>query len=307
MNTGASNFVEGVDLSFYVIIGISLVLLIGITAVMIYFVIRYNKNKNPKVDHIEGNNKLELIWTVIPTILVLVMFYYGWAGYEPMRNVPDGAIEIDVTGRKWSWTFEYENGLKTDKLIVPKDKPVKLNLYSPDVNHALYIPAFRIKEDVTPGIDNYMWFEAKELGSYDVFCAEYCGKDHAYMITKCDVLPQDEYETWYNENGAALATADPVEMGYDLLKTSGCVACHSIDGTKKTGPSFKGIWGMERKVITDGEERTITVDEDYLKKAIIDPNADVVEGYIKGLMPGYEGQISDEDMDKMILYIKSLE
>ena len=184
MNSGASNFVEQVDLAFYIIIGISLILLIGITAVMIYFVIRYSKKRNPVATQIEGNNKLELIWTVIPTILVLLMFYYGWVGYQPMRDVPDDAMEVKAIGRMWSWTFEYDNGIKSDKLIVPHNKPVKLNLVSTDVVHSLYIPAFRIKEDVTPGINNYMWFKAQELGSYDVFCAQYCGTRHAYMITK---------------------------------------------------------------------------------------------------------------------------
>jgi len=213
MNTGASNFNELVDLGFYIIIGISLILFIAITVVMIYFVIRYNRKRNPKATNIEGNNKLELIWTVIPTILVLVMFYYGWVGYKPMREVPKGAIEIDAIGRMWSWTFEYDNGIKSDKLIVPKNKPVKLNLISVDVNHALYIPAFRIKEDVTPGIDNYMWFEANELGSYDILCAEYCGLRHSYMITKLDVLPQEDYSKWLSEGASADTEKSIADLG----------------------------------------------------------------------------------------------
>lgn len=308
MNTYASNFVEQVDLAFYVIIGISLILLIGVTAVMIYFVVRYNKKKNPIATQIEGNNKLELIWTVIPTILVLIMFYYGWVGYEPMRNVPEGAMEVKAIGRMWSWTFEYDNGLKSDKLVVPLNKPVKLNLVSMDVTHALYIPAFRIKEDVTPGINNFMWFEAQKLGSYDIFCAEYCGARHAYMITKCDVLPEVEYNTWYAEGAQALANPsdDPVEAGYNLTKNNGCIACHSTDGTKLVGPSFKGIFGTQKVVITGDDERTITVDEAYIINSIKHPNDDVVKDYMKGLMPGYDGQISDEDIDKIVFYIKSL-
>ncbi|MCF8372695.1 MAG: cytochrome c oxidase subunit II [Bacteroidales bacterium] len=308
MNTNASNFVEQVDLAFYVIIGISLILLIGVTAVMIYFVVRYNKKKNPTATQIEGNNKLELIWTIIPTILVLIMFYYGWVGYEPMRNVPDDAIEVKAIGRMWSWTFEYDNGLKSDKLIVPLNKAVKLNLVSMDVNHALYIPAFRIKEDVVPGRNNFMWFEAQKLGSYDIFCAEYCGQRHAYMITKCDVIPVEEYNSWYAEGAQALANPsdDPVEAGYNTIKANGCIACHSTDGTKLVGPSFKGIFGTQRVVVTGDEERTVTVDEAYIINSIKHPNDDVVKDYMKGLMPGYDGQISDEDMDKIVFYIKSL-
>lgn len=306
MNSGASNFVEQVDLAFYIIIGISFILLIGITAVMIYFVIRYRKDKNPVATQIEGNNKLELIWTVIPTILVLLMFYYGWVGYKPMRDVPDDAMEIKAIGRMWSWTFEYENGIKSDKLVVPHNKAVKLNLYSPDVVHSLYIPAFRIKEDVTPGIDNYMWFRPQELGSYDVFCAEYCGTRHAYMITKCEVIAEEDYNKWYAEGATAMDSDDPVELGYNITKNNGCIACHSTDGTKLVGPSFKGIFGTQRKVMTGDEERTVLVDEEYLIKSIKEANADVAEGYMKGLMPSYEGQITDDDIDKIVFYIKSL-
>ncbi len=142
---------------------------------MIYFIIRFNKKRHPKAVDIHGNNWLELIWTVIPTILVLLMFWYGYIGYVPMKQVPDDAIEITVTGRMWSWTFEYDNGRKSDKLVVPHNKPVKLDLISRDVLHNLYIPAFRIKEDVVPGGDNFMWFIGQKKGSYDILCAEYCG------------------------------------------------------------------------------------------------------------------------------------
>ena len=158
MNSGASNFAQGVDMAFYVILGISVFFLVGITATMIWFVIRYSRKRNPVAKNIKDNTKLEIIWTVIPTILVLVMFYYGWIGYMPMKRVPNGAIEIKATGRMWSWQFVYENGKSSNILVVPLNKPVKLNLYSPDVLHSLYIPSFRIKEDVVPGLNNIMWF-----------------------------------------------------------------------------------------------------------------------------------------------------
>lgn len=304
--SGASNFVEGVDLAFYVILGISLFFLVLITGTMIYFVFRYRKSKNPKADtSITGSNKLEVIWTVIPTILVLVMFYYGWAGFAPMRDVPDDAIPVKAIARMWSWTFEYENGKKSDKLIVPKDKPVLLNLVSVDVNHALYVPAFRIKEDVVPGRNNYMWFTANEFGSYDLLCAEYCGLRHAYMLTTVEVVNEDEWGEWM-KTPEGESELDKVEAGFNVVKMNGCVACHSSDGTKLVGNSFKGIWGEQRQVLVDGEEQTVTVDEEYIRESIYEPNAKVVVGYNEGLMPAYTDQISDEEIDQFIEYLKSL-
>ena len=153
MILNAANFVEKVDLAFYVIFGMSTVLLVALTIFMVWAVIKFNKKKNPKPEHIPDNTKMEITWTVIPTILVLVMFYYGWLGYDDMRNFPDEAIEIKATGRMFDWSFEYENGKKHNELVVPIGENVILNLFSPDVLHSLYIPAFRLKEDVVPGID----------------------------------------------------------------------------------------------------------------------------------------------------------
>jgi len=300
--SGASNFVEGVDLSLYIILGASVFFLMAITATMIYFVIRYRRKKNPKASQIHGNNTLEVVWTVIPTILVLIMFYYGWAGFQPMRNVPEGAIPVKAIGQMWIWTFEYENGKKSSDLVVPINKPVRLDLISRDVLHSLYIPAFRIKEDVVPGKDNYMWFEARELGEYDLFCAEYCGDRHSYMISKVKVLEAREYEAW-------LASSDvPAgeHPGLTILKQNACISCHSLDGSKIVGPSFKGVFGKEEVVITDGQERTITIDEEYIRRSIYEPNADVVKGYNPGLMISYKEMLKDEDVQKVIEFIKTL-
>jgi len=302
--SGASNFAYGVDLSFAVIFGISIFFLVGITAVMIYFVIRYRRKKNPKATNIHGNNKLEILWTVIPTLLVLVMFYYGWAGYKPMRNIPDDAIPIKVYGQMWSWQFEYQNGKKSGKLVVPINKPVKLELISRDVIHSFYIPAFRVKEDVVPGIDNQMWFEATKEGTYDILCAEYCGERHAYMLAEVDVVPEAKYEEW-------LVSTDVPEgehPGLTVMKQNACLTCHSLDGSKLIGPTFRGIYGKTEVVITEtGEEKTITVDDDYLVRSIYQPNAEIVKGYNKGLMISYENTIDQESVNQIIDYIKNIE
>jgi len=300
--TGASNFVQGVDLTFIIILGISVFFLVGITAVMIYFVIRYSRTRNPKASQIEGNNKLEIIWTVIPTILVLIMFYYGWMGYKPMRQVPPGAIPVKAYAQMWSWMFEYENGKRSAELVVPLDKAVRLDLISRDVLHSLYIPAFRVKEDVVPGRDNYMWFIAQQEGEYDLFCAEYCGERHSYMITKVRVIPEADYLVWLEQSD--IPADEP--PGLTILKQNGCLACHSQDGSKLIGPSFKGLYGKRETVIAQGVEKEIIADDEYILRSIYEPNAEVVKGYNPGLMISYKEQLSEEDVRKVIEYIKGL-
>ena len=301
MFSNASNFVQGVDLSFAIILGISVFFLVSITAVMIYFVIRYNRKKNPTASNIHGNNRLEIIWTVIPTILVLVMFYFGWMGYKPMRSIPKDAIPIKVYGQMWKWSFEYANGKMSDTLFIPKDKAVKLDLISRDVLHSFYIPAFRIKEDVVPGRENKLWFIGQEEGQYNIFCAEYCGDRHSYMLGKVSVLPESEYTRWYNDT-----TASADHPGLVVLKKNACISCHSLDGSKIVGPSFKGVWGMTETVITNDAEREITIDEAYIKRSIQEPNADVVKGYNKGLMISYKDLVSEKEINDIIEYIKTL-
>jgi cytochrome c oxidase subunit 2 len=300
----ASNIARGVDLSFAVIFGISLFFLIGITVVMIYFVIRYRRSKNPKATQIEGNNKLEIIWTVIPTILVLIMFYYGWVGYKPMREVPDDAIPIKVYGQMWSWQFEYQNGKMTDRLVIPLDQPVYLELVSRDVLHSFYIPAFRVKEDVVPGKDNWMWFTAQREGVYDILCAEYCGDRHSYMIAEVEVVPETRFAEWLEES-AVPAGEHP---GLTVMKRNACLSCHSQDGSRLVGPTFKGIYGREEVVVLpNGEERTIVVDDDYLIRSIYEPNAEIVKGYNQGLMISYKNTISEEEMADILDYFKTKE
>jgi cytochrome c oxidase subunit 2 len=215
--------------------------------------IRYHHKRNPVATDIPHNTALEVIWTVVPTILVLVMFYYGWAGYTKMRTAPDDAMVIEATGRMWSWTFKYDNGKTADTLVIPKDKAVKLNLISADVIHSLYIPAFRIKEDLVPGDTNWMWFIGQQEGSYSILCAEYCGDRHSYMISKVDVIPPGDFDKWYNDT-----TASTDHPGLVVLKANACMSCHSSDGTRLVGPSFKGIYGRETTILLeDGTNETV--------------------------------------------------
>lgn len=298
----ASNFVEGVDFTLYLILGISVFFLVGITVTMIYFLIRYGKKRNPVATNIEGHIGLEILWTVIPTILVIIMFYYGWTGYKPMLTAPEDAMEIEATGQMWKWTFKYPDGKITDSLVLPIDKPVKLNLRSPDVLHSLYIPAFRIKQDVVPGGNNSMWFIPQKLGSYDILCAEYCGQLHSYMLSTVTVVQDDVYEKWL-KSSPDLSNEHP---GLTLMKKNACISCHTQDGSRLVGPSFKNLMGREEIVLIDENEQTITVDRDFIMQSIKEPNAAITATYQKGLMTPYKDILSDEDINHIIDYIETL-
>ena len=309
--TQASNFVQGVDTAFLVILGISFAFLIGLTIVMLIFIYKFNKKRNPKATQFEGNIKLEIVWTVVPFILTMVMFYYGWAGWKPMTKPPKDSMEITVYGRMWNFSFEYENGKRTDTLYLPKDQPVKLNLVAMDVLHSLYIPAFRVKQDMVPGKeDNFMWFEPQKVGTYELYCAEYCGLQHSYMYSYVKVMEDSAFTNWLVDTTLVATAAEiesPTATGRRIMQNIGCFACHSIDGSKLVGPSFKGVWGATHTVVTGREERQITVDEEYIRKSIYDPNADVVEGFGKGLMLSYEGQLSEDDITNIIEYLKTVQ
>jgi cytochrome c oxidase subunit 2 len=198
---GLTDAVDRVDAVFLYILGISLVLLTLVTVVMIYFAIRYRRSRNPEPSDIRGNWMLETVWTVIPTILVLSMFYYGWQSYLGLRNVPEDAIEIGVIGQQFSWVFVYPNEKVAEyELVVPQGKAIKLNITAEDVNHSLFIPAFRIKMDAVPGMETFTWFFADEIGQYDVLCTEYCGAGHSEMTAILRIVPDSEYRAWLIED-----------------------------------------------------------------------------------------------------------
>jgi cytochrome c oxidase subunit 2 len=298
----ASNFTEGVDLAFKVIFGISIFFLVGIMTVMIYFVIRFRRSKHPKAVQFKDNNILEVTWTVIPLILVLLMFYYGYIAFSPQRNVPKDAMPVKVISKMWAWSFEYEGGKESPILVVPLDKPVKLNLTSLDVIHSLYIPAFRIKEDAVPGKDNYMWFIGQRDGEYDILCTEYCGLRHSYMESKVRVVPDGEFKKWLKE---LPAKANEPE-GLTIIKKNACTGCHSLDGSKLVSSSFKGLYGKMGTVITDGNERQVKVDDAYIKTSIYEPEKDVVKGFPKGVMKSYKNLIKEDELNKIIDYLKTI-
>ncbi|HBH50136.1 MAG TPA: cytochrome c oxidase subunit II [Bacteroidales bacterium] len=304
-NNGASNLAEGVDKAFAFIFITALIFIVAITAFMIWTVVRYRRSKNKEAAQFTGSVKLEIIWTVIPTIIVLIMFWYGWMGFREMRRVPEDALEITAIGRIWEWEFDYGNGKLSKTLVVPINQPVKLNLVSEDYNHSLFIPAFRVKEDVVPGYDNFLWFEPTFLGEYDILCTEYCGLLHYDMVTLARVVEQEEYETWLTDLEATGNIPD--HPGLAVLKKNACLACHSLEGVKLVGPAFDGVFGTERIIVDEsGNEKTILVDADYIKKSVYEPNAEIVKGYGKNLMQSYDKLVSEEEIAQIVEYLKDL-
>lgn len=294
----ASNTAGSVDAVFYRILGIEIGLLVIVTFTMVFFVLKYNSRKKTVPENISGNMLLEIIWTVIPVLIVLVMFYIGLVSFNSIRAVPKTVMDIRVTGRQWSWLFSYQNGKQTSDLRVPVGKAVKLLLTSDDVIHSFYIPAFRIKEDCVPKMETYLSFIADEIGTYDIFCTEFCGLGHSGMVSKVVVMPDKDFEAWY-----ASVPAASKDKGKQVLEEKGCLGCHSTDGTPKIGPTFKGLYNSTVKVLTNGRERTIKADEDYLRRSIKEPKADLVKGY-SDTMPALP--LKPEELELLVEYIETL-
>jgi len=291
---------EAIDPVFIFIFGASLVLLLGIAATMVFFVVRYRRSRSPEpTSQVEGNVWLEIVWTGLPCVLVMAMFFYGWSGYLALRNVPKGAMEVTATARMWSWSFTYPNGKISSKLYVAVNKPVKVELVSSDVIHGFYLPAFRVKRDVVPGMKNYAWFVAAKPGSYDLFCSQYCGTGHSAMITTVEALPEAEFTAWLAQK--AVAGEHP---GRGLLEKHGCLGCHTLDGKPGVGPTFKGLWGRSEIVLTNGRERHITVNEPYLRRSLLEPNADVVKGF-QPIMPSFNGMLKEDEIKAIIDYFRT--
>ncbi len=195
------NPVVGVDQAFWYIFIISVFFLTGITLAMVYFVIRYRRSRHPQAADIRDNWKLELLWTVIPTLIALSMFVVGWKSYTGLRTVPAGSVQIEVLAQMFSWIFIYDNDKESENLlVVPENTPIKLNIESIDVIHSFYLPAFRVKVDAVKNYPTYVWFRTGEPGEYDILCTEYCGLDHSQMVAKLKVVPQKDYEAWLEQD-----------------------------------------------------------------------------------------------------------
>ncbi len=287
------------DIYYYFLVVLCSIFTFGIFFTMIYLAAKYRK--------IEGVDRpsvpleslvLELTWTIIPFFMLLGLFFWGTWLYADYLNEPEGGVEIDVVAKQWMWKVQHSNGSReVNDLHVPVGRPIKLTMTSQDVLHDYYIPVMRVKQDVVPGRFTRLWFEATKTGEFHIFCAEYCGTEHSYMIGTVTVMTQEDYALWL-EGGPKKS---PQEAGEFLFTQMGCITCHS--GRKDArGPDLNGIFGAE-VTLTTGDP--FTRDEEYLRESIMESTKKIVDGYTP-LMPSFKNQLTDEDVMNLIAYVKSL-
>jgi cytochrome c oxidase subunit 2 len=304
----ASNLASKVDGVLWVITLMSLVFFILITILLVFFAIKYRRRSDyDETPYITGSEPLEIIWTVIPSVLLVLLFIYGFVVFKDMKTPPKDALEVTVTGKQWLWTFEYYNGKKTlNELYVQQNRPVRLVMKADDVLHSFFVPSFRVKQDLVPGRFTQLWFTPTKIGTFDIFCAEYCGTGHSAMLGKVIVMSPEAYNIWEKgaetEEGGAVASLPPAEQGEKIYKEKGCNACHSVDGTVVVGPSFKGLVGHD--VELEGGS-TVTADENYIRQSILEPQSQVVKGF-QPVMPSFKGILTDDDISSLIAYMKTL-
>jgi len=302
----ASTFASEVhDDLFNFILFLNVFFLALIFGIIVYMAVRYRRRGDgDRTSANEGNTKLEIIWAVIPSLIMIGLFFWGLKGFMNEAIPPSDSVLINVRAQKWVWSFQYpDDGIVSDELIVPVNKPVQLTMTSADVLHSFYVAAFRIKKDVLPNRYTVIWFNATEIGEYWIQCAEYCGKDHSRMRAKVKVVSQEEYQSWLDSGGGLGGEGVPLPvLGERLTAKFGCVACHSKDGSRLIGPSFKGIYGHQ--VELEGGESCL-VDDNYIRESLMDPQAKLVKGF-GPLMPTFKGLLRDQHVEAIIAYIRSL-
>jgi cytochrome c oxidase subunit 2 len=306
MPNEGSEYAGQLDALFHVLIWISVVSLVGISGAIIYFCIKYratsreaNEAAESQLDH---SNTLEVTWSVIPLFIVIALFVVGFRQFVDLRTPPRSAYEVHATGQRWKWGFEYPEGLSHPELHVPLGRNVRIMIQSVDVIHALYIPEFRVKMDAVPGRYTELWFNPTKVGTFPIYCAEYCGTSHSDMLTRVVVHTPEDFQAWVADEIKKIESMPLTDLGLLTFNQSGCSTCHSIDGSQKVGPSFKGVFGRQEKITGLG---SITVDENYIRQSILEPQSQIVEGFPPS-MPTFKGQLSDRRISGLIEYIKTL-
>lgn len=300
----ASTMAPAVDAIFDFVTYTSYVIFLGVLITMVYFIVKYRRRSaDDRPAPVVESKWLEISWIIVPTILVLVVFTWGFQVFVRLNVAPPDAYEIRVQGLQWNWKYDYPEGFSVSKdFYVPVNRPVRLLMDSQDVLHSFYIPAFRVKQDVLPNRYSAVWFEATQVGVYDVFCTEYCGTSHSGMIGKIHVVDQDTYNAWV-EAGGDLQGGTPEQIGQRIFNQQGCATCHSVDGSRIVGPTFKGLFGKTGHGTSGG---AVTVDENYLRESILNPGAKIVTGYPPA-MPNNYSTLKAAQVDGLIAYIKTLQ
>lgn len=300
----ASSAAGAVDEVFLFIFWVSAFFLALILALTVLFVVRYRKRPGRTEPEVSASHstRLELFWSVIPLALVMAMFVMSARAYVKMtqpEGSTKGALKVQVTGKKWSWWFDHPEGKGAPELHVVLNRPTELVLSSTDVIHSLYVPEFRLKQDAVPGRFTRMSFTPTLAGTYPVLCTEYCGTDHSRMLAQVVVHPdQAAYDAWAKEGMGP--DTDLVEAGRKVFLQRGCVACHSVDGVRKVGPTVKGLMGHDVP-LADGT--TVKADEEYIRESLVKPGAKVVKGFPNVMPPSV---LPEKDLKALIGYLESL-
>jgi cytochrome c oxidase subunit 2 len=296
----ASTISGEMDLLYLFIVAVCAFFTVLVAALIVYFTLRYRRRHPDEVGaDIHGSLSLELIWTFIPFVLSMVMFAWGASLFFKLASPPANAMEIFVVGKQWMWKVQHPEGVREiNELHIPVGRPIRITLGSEDVIHDYFIPAFRVKMDAVPGKLTTLWFEATKVGTYHIFCAEYCGTKHSGMIGQVIVMSPQDYEAWL-AGGRSTGTA--VQNGERLFTDLACITCHKDDQSGR-GPSLLGVFGSAVELV-DG--RKVVADENYLRESIMNSQAKVVKGY-QGIMPAFQGMVSEENLMQLIAYIKTL-
>lgn len=303
MPTVATEIAQEVNNLYGFLVVASLISCLIIIAGMIFFTFKYKrKTDHDKTAYITHNTFLEFLWSFIPLVIFLAVFGWGWYIYHQMRKMPEGALEIHVIAKQWAWAAEYKNGVKSVEIVVPVNKPVKLIMTSEDVIHSFYVPSFRIKQDVVPGRYTTLWFTATKLGDFHVFCTEYCGTSHSGMLTKLKVVTQAEYDKWLVEE-SEVGSLPLAQRGAKLFQIKACASCHNVDNpAAKVGPSLYKVFGHDVE-LTDGAK--VNADENYIRESIVNSKAKIVKGF-QPVMPSFQGQLNETELNALLEYIKGL-
>jgi cytochrome c oxidase subunit II len=265
---------------------------------VVYFAARYRHRKGVPAEQVEGSIPLELTWTIIPLGVFMVIFAWGAVVYFKSRTPPRDATEVYVVAKQWMWKLQHAEGQREiNELHVPVGRDVKLIMTSQDVIHSFFVPAFRMKHDVVPGRYTVIWFRAIKPGTYHLFCAQYCGTQHSGMIGSIIVMEPAQYEAWMSGGSSGPLSAS----GEKIFAELGCSTCHRAD-TQGRGPNLQGIFGKP-VLLQDG--RTVTADENYIRESILDPGSKIVSGF-KPVMPTFQGLVSEEQLNALVAYVKSL-
>jgi len=296
----ASSYAGDIDAVYIFLIGVTVFFSTLISIALLWCMLRYRRREGHQAQQIEGSLLLELSWSIVPLLICLFVFGWGAKIFYNVLTPPKDAMEFYVTGKQWMWRIQHPTGQREiNQLHVPVGEKIVLKMISEDVNHSFWIPAFRVKADVVPGLYSSIWFEATKVGEYHLFCAEYCGTKHSKMGGQVVVMDPSDYQAWLDAEPAGVT---PVEAGRLLFENLRCDTCHAA-GSGQRGPDLAGRFGRS---VTLADGQTMRFDEDYVRESMLEPTRRVSAGF-QPVMPTYQGQVNEDQIQKIIAYLKSLE